>query len=120
MPLSEPDLSEPELHNVMALAPTKRCGSGSATLPLTFALKRTTDPWTARQQRQLAYLAEFSVQLCHVKGTNNVVADALSRPPAAGETGAGLSVAETCPYLLSVNRPGPQSSFLPLCSLQQL
>jgi RNase H-like domain found in reverse transcriptase len=89
--------------------------------PLTFALKSTTDPWTVRQQRQLAYLADFSVQLCHVKGTDNVVADALLRPEAAaGETGAGLSGAETCPGLLSINRPGPQSSYLPLCSVQQL
>jgi RNase H-like domain found in reverse transcriptase len=66
--------------------------------PLTFALRRTTDPWTARQQRQLAYLAEFSVQLCHVKGIDNVVADALH----------------------IITRPGPQSSYLPLSSVQQL
>jgi hypothetical protein len=55
-----------------------------------------------------------------VKGTDNVVADALSRPAAAGETRAGLSGAETCPGLLSITRPAPQSSYLPLCSMQQL
>ena len=56
--------------------------------PLTFALKRTTDPWTARQCRQLAFVAEYTSDLRHLAGKDNVVADALSRPPghAAGES----------------------------------
>jgi cleavage and polyadenylation specificity factor subunit 1 len=29
--------------------------------PLTYALFRTSDPWTARQCRQLAYVAEFTI-----------------------------------------------------------
>jgi transposase InsO family protein len=49
--------------------------------PLTFALKRTTDPWTARQCRQLAFVAEYTSDLRHLAGKENVVADALSRPP---------------------------------------
>ena len=48
--------------------------------PLTFALHRTTDAWSARQQRQLSYIAEFTSDIRHVEGKMNVVADALSRP----------------------------------------
>ena len=49
--------------------------------PLTFALSRVSDPWTPRQGRQLAYVAEFTSDIRHIAGTDNVVADALSRPP---------------------------------------
>ncbi len=49
--------------------------------PLTFALHRLSEPWSGRQQRQLAYVAEFTNNLVHVPGVENVVADALSRPP---------------------------------------
>jgi len=47
--------------------------------PLTTALHRVSPPWSARQQRQLAYLAEFTSDLQHTPGKENVVADALSR-----------------------------------------
>jgi transposase InsO family protein len=49
--------------------------------PLTHALFRSTDPWTARQCRQLSYIAEFTSSIQHIKGEDNVVADTLSRPP---------------------------------------
>jgi hypothetical protein len=82
--------------------------------PLTFALKKQAEPWTARQQRQLSYLAEFAVELRHVAGASNVVADMLSRPepgPGPGqETEAGLSKAATCLSQLYINRPSPGSS----------
>jgi hypothetical protein len=51
--------------------------------PLTFALYRVTDAWSARQQRQLAYIAEYTSDLQHLPSSSNVVADALSRPAAA-------------------------------------
>ena len=50
--------------------------------PLTYALARTSDPWTARQARQLSYIAEFNADIQHIAGQDNVVADTLSRPPA--------------------------------------
>jgi len=50
--------------------------------PLVFALHRTSDHWTARQQRQMGFVAEFTADLRHVPGQQNVVADALSRPVA--------------------------------------
>ena len=48
--------------------------------PLTFALHRLSEPWSARQQRQLSFIAEFTNRLTYVPGIENVVADALSRP----------------------------------------
>ena len=49
--------------------------------PLVAALQRMSQPWSARQQRQLAYLSEFNLEFVHVPGQENVVANALSRPP---------------------------------------
>ena len=48
--------------------------------PLTHSLFRTSPPWSARQQRHLAYLAEFTSSIVHIPGKENVVADALSHP----------------------------------------
>jgi hypothetical protein len=49
--------------------------------PLTYALSRTSDPWSARQVRQLSYLAEHTADIWHIAGEENVVAFTLSRPP---------------------------------------
>jgi hypothetical protein len=49
--------------------------------PLTFAISRQSDPWTPSQSRRLSYLAEFTADVRHIAGTDNVVADTLSRPP---------------------------------------
>ena len=51
--------------------------------PLLAALHRVSLPWTPRQQRQLAFIAECTSDVRHVPGLANVVADHLSRPPAA-------------------------------------
>ena len=50
--------------------------------PLTYLLAKQADAWSARQQRHLAYVAEYTSDVRHVPGEENVVADALSRPPA--------------------------------------
>jgi cleavage and polyadenylation specificity factor subunit 1 len=50
--------------------------------PLTFALHRSSDARSARQQRHLAYVAEYTSDIRHVPGRDNKVADALSRPAA--------------------------------------
>jgi len=47
--------------------------------PLTQAILRLADAWTARQQRHLYFIAEHTTDLHHVAGKSNVVADALSR-----------------------------------------
>ena len=48
-------------------------------------MSKMSNPWTARQQRQLAYISEFSTDIRHIAGKTNVVADCLSRPSSAIE-----------------------------------
>jgi hypothetical protein len=50
--------------------------------PLVTSLFRTTPPWSARQQRQLSFITEFTSDIRHMPGQENVVADAFSHPPA--------------------------------------
>ena len=57
--------------------------------PLTYAVTRVADPWTARQSRHLSFVAEFTSDIRHIPGTDNVVADTLSRPPAAASPEGG-------------------------------
>jgi transposase InsO family protein len=49
--------------------------------PLTHALSKAAEAWTARQGRHLSYIAEFTNDIRHISGVDNVVADTLSRPP---------------------------------------
>jgi RNase H-like domain found in reverse transcriptase len=44
--------------------------------PLTFAQHRASDAWSARQQRYLSYVAEYTSDIRHVPGRQNCVADA--------------------------------------------
>lgn len=56
--------------------------------PLTYALSRSSEPWSARQARQLSYLAEHTSDIRHIAGIENIVADTLSRPtPPPATTG---------------------------------
>ncbi len=48
--------------------------------PLTHALHRTSDLWTARAQQQLSFLAELTSDVRHIAWKANIVADALSWP----------------------------------------
>ena len=47
--------------------------------PLTFAISKTSDPWSSRQQRHLTYISEFTTEVRHIGGKNNTVVDTLSR-----------------------------------------
>ena len=49
--------------------------------PLVDAISKVTDPWSARQQRHLSFISEFTTDLRHLSGKDNVVADCLSRAP---------------------------------------
>ena len=49
--------------------------------PLTFALHRQSDAWSAHQQQHLSYVAEYTSDIRHVAGKENVLADCLSRSP---------------------------------------
>ena len=42
-------------------------------------MSKHTDPLTTRQQRHLSYISEFTTDLQHISGKDNVVADCLSR-----------------------------------------
>jgi hypothetical protein len=61
--------------------------------PLVIAISRVSAPISPRQQRHLAFISEFNVQLLYLLGLKNVVAYFLSRP---NQTTAG-SVAATLP-----------------------
>ncbi len=43
-------------------------GFFSRPKPLPYAISRVSDPWTARQCRQLAYVAEYTSDICHIAG----------------------------------------------------
>ncbi|KAJ8401803.1 hypothetical protein AAFF_G00377740 [Aldrovandia affinis] len=47
--------------------------------PLTFVMAKLSEPWSARQQRHLSYVSEFTTDIQHVAGKQNTVADCLSR-----------------------------------------
>jgi transposase InsO family protein len=70
--------------------------------PLIDSLRRISDPWSARQRRQLSYIAEFAARLSHISGPSNVVADTLSRPPAIqGSPIAAVAAAQSPPSPVS-------------------
>lgn len=47
--------------------------------PLTYAFAQRLDKASPRQLRQLDYISQFSTEIIHIKGEQNVVAEALSR-----------------------------------------
>jgi len=49
--------------------------------PLVAAMCKVSDPWSARQQRHLSFISEFTTNVQHISGKENVVADCLSRAP---------------------------------------
>ena len=48
--------------------------------PLTHTLFRSSPQWSARQTCHLAYISEFTSDIVHVLGSDNVVGNALSHP----------------------------------------
>ncbi len=44
-------------------------------------MAKVSDQWSARQQHHMSYISEFTTDIQHVSGTDNHVADALSRAP---------------------------------------
>ena len=79
--------------------------------PLVDALHRVSTPKSARQQRQLVYIAEYAITPIYTPGANNLVADALSRPPQPEPT----PIAALFPIQTTDN---PPFSLLQLAQLQ--
>jgi hypothetical protein len=74
--------------------------------PLVAAMTRITPPQLARQQRHLAFVSEFTTDLRHTPGSDNVVADALSRPPQVMNVSTkGLQVLSAPPPALPSKLP---------------
>ncbi|BHF74080.1 hypothetical protein SprV_0401716400 [Sparganum proliferum] len=48
--------------------------------PLTYALRAKPDRYSPREVRHLDYISQFTADIRYVRGSHNVVADALSRP----------------------------------------
>nr|VZH93637.1 unnamed protein product [Spirometra erinaceieuropaei] len=48
--------------------------------PLTYALKAKPDRYSSTEVRHLDYISQFTADIRYVRGSDNVVADALSRP----------------------------------------
>ena len=47
--------------------------------PLTFAMAKSSEPWSHRQARHLEYISQYSTDIRYAAGADNAVADALSR-----------------------------------------
>ena len=47
--------------------------------PLTYALQKNSDRLSPRQIRHLDYISQFTSDICHIQGSRNAAADALSR-----------------------------------------
>ena len=45
------------------------------------AISQISDPWTAKQQRHMSFISEFTTYIKHLSGKVDVVADYLSRSP---------------------------------------
>ena len=73
--------------------------------PLTFALSKAAEPWTACQCRHLSYVAEFTGDIRHIAGQDNMVADTLSRPPQAGATVAAVAATPQTLDYAAIARP---------------
>jgi transposase InsO family protein len=68
--------------------------------PVVAAFRRVSPPWSARQQRQLSYVAEFTSDIRHTPGAGNFVADALSRPTATVSAASPpLAAASSSPHV---------------------
>jgi hypothetical protein len=65
-------------------------------------LAKVWNPWTDRQQQHLTAVSEVTVDIRHVEGKDNVVADALSRPPSVPWTAAMLAAAKANGLIASV------------------
>ncbi len=79
--------------------------------PLVSALTRVSVPISPRQQRQLAFISEFNIQMLYLPGLKNVVAYFLSRPspPEPTETVTRGSGSRSSPHQSRL-KPSPAAA----------
>ena len=76
--------------------------------PIVAAIRKSTEPVSGRQARQLAAIAEATTDIRHVEGKANVVADALSRVDDTADSineASDVSTANSTPGLVSLQVP---------------
>jgi len=89
--------------------------------PLTFALKRVSEPWSQRQCRSLSAIAELTQDIRHLPGAMNVVADCLSRPAVVQESsGLTRSREQSAPEQPAPEQPQPRAVTATACSATQI
>ena len=63
--------------------------------PLTFAFSQRRDKCSPRQFNHLDFISQFTTDIRHISGKDNVIADALSRVEAVGTSVSPEILAET-------------------------
>ncbi|KAK3745739.1 hypothetical protein RRG08_030548 [Elysia crispata] len=58
--------------------------------PLVHAMAKKPELWSARQQRYLSVISEFTPDIAHVSGKNNIVADCLFRSRTTNSVSLGI------------------------------
>ena len=86
--------------------------------PLTHALFRSSPQWSARQQRHLAYISEFTSDIVHVPAAKNAVADALSRPFSHASASATSPPPQPILHAVDLKSSAPGFNFSALPALQ--
>ena len=66
------------------------------------SIHKKSDPQTARQQYQLAGIAEYTTDVRYIQGKANVVADHLSRPAEESSDANAIAVPEHHPFVTAM------------------
>nr|VZI02460.1 unnamed protein product [Spirometra erinaceieuropaei] len=78
--------------------------------PLTFALRSHYDKYNPREITHLDYISQFTTDIRHIDGTNNEVADMLSRPSLSSlQLSHGTDLCVTAAEQQRVGCPGDES-----------
>ncbi|BHF66584.1 hypothetical protein SprV_0200960600 [Sparganum proliferum] len=78
--------------------------------PLTFALRSHSDKCNPRKIAHLDYISHFTTDIRHIDGTNNEVADMLSRPsPSSLKLSPGIDLCAVAAEQQRVGCPGDES-----------
>ena len=90
--------------------------------PIIAALAKVSEPWTGRQARHLAAIAEATSDVRHIEGKNNVVADTLSRVPVSPTCDVDMSSEdEDQPFFeIPVNAVSPGVNYRTMAEAQEL